>query len=399
VNICIIAARLPVNSFGGMEVHASDLIEGLHKKGHKIIVISSIHPEHKDKVIIDDRLMYYFVGGNTLQSYTLYMKNSAVLFNSLRKTEKFDLLYSESDFAMGIVKYCKLDIPLVVLHHGFYMDEVKTRFYRGDVRGKLSSILFYIKFKFNKWEKELLKQATRLIVINKNNFKDFEKTYPFLKDRIRLVYNGIDIQRFSICSAERLRTELNIKTENVLLFTGRIDKEKGIHILIEIFPIIAETHPDVVLLITGDGAMKNILMEKVAMDKLSDKILFLGKVPYQRLPEYYSLSKIFVFPTLRFEGLPYNVIEALSCGCVVIASKRGGMESIIESGKNGILIDPKNKNMLVGEICKILDEPDLQREIRRNAREFAEKYLSIETMIDSTEKIFFEAIESYRSSK
>jgi glycosyltransferase involved in cell wall biosynthesis len=238
-----------------------------------------------------------------------------------------------------------------------------------------------------------------LIVINKNNFKDFEKTYPFLKDRIRLVYNGIDIQRFSICSAERLRTELNIKTENVLLFTGRIDKEKGIHILIEIFPIIAETHPDVVLLITGDGAMKNILMEKVAMDKLSDKILFLGKVPYQRLPEYYSLSKIFVFPTLRFEGLPYNVIEALSCGCVVIASKRGGMESIIESGKNGILIDPKNKNMLVGEICKILDEPDLQREIRRNAREFAEKYLSIETMIDSTEKIFFEAIESYRSSK
>ena len=68
MKICVVAARILMNSFGGMEVHANDLIQGLVQKGHKIIVISSIHPEKKKKIVVNENLVYYFVGGDTLKS-------------------------------------------------------------------------------------------------------------------------------------------------------------------------------------------------------------------------------------------------------------------------------------------------------------------------------------------
>ena len=381
-----------------MEVHANDLINGLVKKGHKLAVISSFHPENKQIVMVNEHLKYYFVGGNTLKSYDEFMKNSANLFNELIKTEHFDVLYSESDFAMGLVKYCEINLPLVVLHHGFFMDEVKTRMYRGDLRGKLSSLLFYFKFRFNRWEVELLKRCTYLIVINNNNFHDFENNYPFLKGKVRLVFNGIDTNMFRRFENPDVKNELNINTDRILLFTGRIEKEKGVHKIIQIFLKLIEEFPDSILLILGEGNMKNELVEWVRMNDLEGHIMFLGKVPYERLPEYYSLAKIFIFPTLRYEGLPYNLIEALSCGCVVIASKRGGITSIIESEHNGVLIDPLDENDILSAIKKVYNDKELEKKIRINSREFAEENLSISKMIDSTERILFESIVRFKQA-
>ncbi len=382
-----------------MEIHANDLIAGLVQKGHKLVVISSFHPENKQKIIVNDRLIYYFVGGNTLKSYKEFMENSAIHYESLIKTEKFDLLYSESDFAMGLIKYCKLEIPLVVLHHGYYMDEVKTRFFRGDFKGKLSSLLFYFKFIFNRWEKELLKQCNRLIVINKNNFNDFEKGYPFLHGKIRLIYNGINIERFRPQITSNLRSELNITTEKVLLFTGRVDKEKGIHIIMDVFQKVLVEFPDAKLLVTGEGAMKSSLVEFVKRNHLETSAIVLGKVPYERLPEYYSLAKIFLFPTLRYEGLPYNVIEAMACGCVVVASNRGGLGSIIESGHNGILIEPSDKRSVLDAIRKVFMDSAYADELSKKARVFAENNFSLQKMIDSTESVFFEATQNSSNQK
>jgi glycosyltransferase involved in cell wall biosynthesis len=267
------------------------------------------------------------VGGDTKTSYHHFMLISAEKFEELRKIENFDLIYSESDFAIGLLKYCKIDLPLVVLHHGFYMDEVKTRFFRGDLKGKLSGIYFYLRFKTNRLQYRLLKECTRLIVINKLNIIEYQKTYPFLKEKIRLVYNGIDIDKFSVNHEmkDKIESNLGLKTDNILLYSGRIEKEKGIFRILEIFPKIVQRIHDVLWIITGDGKDKDLLLKKIKNEKLHEYIRYMGKVSYSDLVGYYNLAKIFIFPTLRYEGLPYNVIEALSCGCVVISSNFGGV--------------------------------------------------------------------------
>jgi glycosyltransferase involved in cell wall biosynthesis len=396
MKICVVAARILMNSFGGMEVHANDLIQGLVQKGHKIIVISSIHPENKEKVVVNENLVYYFVGGDTLKSYKEFMKNSAVLYEKLRQTENFDVVYSESDFAMGLIKYCKLDIPLVVLHHGFFMDEVKTRFFRGDLRGKVSSIKYYLNFVGNKYQKKLLEECTRLIAINKDNFEAYERYYPFVKGRVRLVYNGVDIDVIYKKRQADFLASKGINSSRVMLFTGRLDKEKGIHKAIRVMPEIVKEYPDTIFIITGDGPYKNQIIDYIKKLNVEDNVRLVGRVPYDEIINYYFSAKILLFPTLRWEGLPYTLIEALACGICIVTSNFGGGATIVEDGVNGLLVDPHNHNEIVSAIKKIFADPELESKLRENAKEFAKKYLSLKNMVDSTESVIIEAVNEYK---
>lgn len=396
MKICVVAARILMNSFGGMEVHANDLIQGLVQKGHKIVVISSIHPENKEKVIINENLVYYFVGGNTLKSYKVFMRNSADLYEKLRKTENFDIIYSESDFAVGLIKYCKLDIPLVVLHHAFFMDEVRTRFFRGDLRGKLSAFKYYFSHITDKPKRQLMEQCTRLITINKISFKEFENYYPFLKGKIRLVYNGIDIDEMYKKRQPGFLASKGIDSTRVMLYAGRLDKEKGIHKAIEVMPEIIKEYPDTCYVVAGDGPYKNQLINYIKKMNLENNVRLVGKIPHDGIINYYFGSRILVFPTLVHEGLPYSLVEALACGVCVVTSNFGGGATIIEDEVNGLLINPRSKDSIVSAIKKIFANPELEKKLSENGKEFARKNLSLKNMVDSTERVFIEAINEYK---
>jgi glycosyltransferase involved in cell wall biosynthesis len=204
-----------------------------------------------------------------------------------------------------------------------------------------------------------------------------------VKNKIHLIYNGIDIQKFRPLNLDIKNLPINFQTisKHILLYTGRLDKEKGIHKVIEILPDLVKSYPDILFLITGEGPFKKNLLKIINNYQINNHVQFLGKIRYDDLVFYYNLCSIFIFPTLRLEGLPYNISEAMACGCIVITSNFGGTSAIISDGITGFLINPYDKKSLIEKVSKILESPLKYEEIKKNARNFALENLSLDKMI------------------
>lgn len=178
--------------------------------------------------------------------------------------------------------------------------------------------------------------------------------------KTNVVYNGIDIERFvkNDLARENIRKSLNIPTENkVILFSGRIVKEKGVLELIKSFNRIDGNYK-ITLMIIGsklygenvtDDYMKEILE---LVKKSEDRIKLLGYINYDEISDYYAACDIGVLPTMWEEPLSLAVIEYLSSGMPVIISNSGGMVEIVDS-KCGFIVNKGDS--FINELAKKME--------------------------------------------
>ena len=148
-----------------------------------------------------------------------------------------------------------------------------------------------------------------------------------------------------------------------LLFLGRLCKEKGIEELIMAARELKEEFPKLEVYL--GGKWEDLSLKKQA-DEYKDWILQLGWIGEKEKQKYLRECNIFVLPTY-FEGLPVSLLEGMAYGCACIASRVGGIPQILENGRNGILISPKNVKELKEAIKTLLDNPVLQQNLGREA--------------------------------
>ena len=98
------------------------------------------------------------------------------------------------------------------------------------------------------------------------------------------------------------------------------------------------------------------------------KIIVTGYVPHNDLPSYYPLMDVFVHPSLR-DGMPNAVLEAMACEKAVIATPVGGILDILEDGKNGVIVNVNDANMLAEKIVELLDNSEKRESLGKHARE------------------------------
>ena len=151
----------------------------------------------------------------------------------------------------------------------------------------------------------------------------------------------------------------------VMLYVGRISKEKGVLELPHIYKMVKKAHPDVAMLVVGQGPaseqLKTILPEAYYFDWMI----------HERLPVIYAATDIFVFPS-RFDTFSYTSLESLSCGLPVIAYKTTGTKDIITNGECGYLV--KTVEQMCERIIAYLGDSQQQNEFRQAAVERAKKY-------------------------
>ncbi len=114
-----------------------------------------------------------------------------------------------------------------------------------------------------------------------------------------------------------------------ILFVGELTPYKGVEELIDVFNGISEKHKDAILVIVGQGKLKNLLIDKVKKLSLSDKIIFTGQVDYEQMPSYYKSATIFVHPSFS-ETFGMVVLEAMACGVPIVASDIPSLRDITE---------------------------------------------------------------------
>lgn len=208
------------------------------------------------------------------------------------------------------------------------------------------------------------KKATRIIANSDFTKSDFVNILGISKENIRTIYFGVH-PRFrrldNLGPLERTREKFQLPEKFILCVSSKVYAGKCIGTLITAFSkihtsiahkiVIAGKTPDV-------GATECRLIEQLG---LGDKILFTGWVPHDDLVAFYNLADVFVFPSL-YEGFGIPIIEAMACGCPVIASRAGALPEI--AGDAALLFDPVNADELAEAMRRVLREETLRINLR-----------------------------------
>jgi len=195
--------------------------------------------------------------------------------------------------------------------------------------------------------------------------------------KLAVVANGIDGEwyraGYESIDRARLRAEAGLgRFRTVFGLGARLEAQKGIAFLIEAMPAILARHPDAALALAGSGSLEGELREKARALGVAEHVRFLG--PYPQLLRFYPLLDFLVLPSL-WEGLPLCILEAMSLGLPIIATKVGGVGDALEDGKTARLVPPADPAALARAVIGFLDDPASARELgSAGRRAFAERH-------------------------
>jgi len=169
----------------------------------------------------------------------------------------------------------------------------------------------------------------------------------------------------------------------VLLSAGRLVPEKAYEVLIEAIRILLQEYPDVAVAIAGSGVLQDQLQSLIGQLHLSEKIHLLGN--RQDVPDLMANADIFVMSS-RSEGMPVALLEAMSFGLPVVATRVGGVAEVVEDRAQGILVPPEDPAELAKAILELLRNPGLRSSMGKSARRRIEEKYTIEIMCRHYEK-------------
>lgn len=192
------------------------------------------------------------------------------------------------------------------------------------------------------------------------------------------VHNGIDIQRFSSKINLSRITELKqkygiLENDAVIVYSGRIQKSKGIYVLIDVFNELCKEIKDIKLLIAGGTKYGNSTeLKKTSLNK---NIIFTGFIEYDKMHEIYSIGSFAVLPSLSPEAFALTVLEAQAAGLPVIITDVGGMTETASSESAIVLKSDDNlKCNLKNSIKFLLENPSIRDKMAKAAYQNAQKF-------------------------
>lgn len=150
------------------------------------------------------------------------------------------------------------------------------------------------------------------------------------------------------------------RLSNRLLFVGRLVEKKGLRYLLEALQQLQPTHPNLELVIAGSGPLQTELMQQSQKLGIADKVQFVGRLTHIELVKLYQTATLAVFPFIQasdgdMEGLGLVMVEAMGCGCPVIASDLPAVRDVIQHGKTGHLVMAADSAALALSIKALLD--------------------------------------------
>lgn len=221
-----------------------------------------------------------------------------------------------------------------------------------------------------------------------------------VRERISVVPLGVDCVRFNpAVSGSELRKELGILNRFVVLFVAPLTKwhrYKGLDILLRSMKISMKISNHPVLLVVGAGELQPEFKTMATSLGLDGNVIFAGDVPNSQLPLYYAACDVLALPSKSVpgwlgEGFGLSILEAMASGRPVIASKVGGIPSVVSDGKSGLLVKENDPQALADAIHWFSENRERMKEMGLVGRRVAESH-DWELIAGRTERIYFEAL-------
>lgn len=213
--------------------------------------------------------------------------------------------------------------------------------------------------------------------------------------KIQVIYNGVDIQKFSPdVDGSDIRKELNITdSEFIVGIVGRLTQWKGQKEFLKAAAKLQGEVPDARFLIVGDTTFstqdfKSELIQLAKDLKLESKVIFAGG--RSDVPSVLRVMDVLVHASILPEPFGLVIIEGMAAGIPVIAANRGGPREIIAEGEDGFLVDPCKTNELAHAIIGLLEDESLRKRISEAGRIKVERHFTVDKFVHQFEQLYLE---------
>ncbi len=232
-------------------------------------------------------------------------------------------------------------------------------------------------------EGDVMQEADRLVAATPLERAQMTWLYGAPRDRITVIPCGVDGRLFYPRNQHDAHARQDLPCGRLLLFVGRIERLKGIDTLLEAAAQLVDEggHDDLRVLIVGGDIESNRadnpeLRRVQALTKtlgIQDRVDFLGSQPQAELPYFYSAADLTIMPS-HYESFGMVALESMACGTPVIASRVGGLASLVRDGETGYLVPAENPTELAARIRTLLADDTLRLRLGVQAAEYAHQY-------------------------
>lgn len=355
---------------GGAETLVSNLLPLLKHKGIDVSLVSMTN-----ELDLADTLR-----ANNIPVYTINFKGNIYKIK--------DILKAVQNFNAIIQK----EHPDVI-HSHLYMADLITRITVGKRYTLISTLHNCDKWWFGKRRlKSRIKTfldafSGRLtksffVAVSENVRNMACKSLHIPEDRIKVVYNGINLQDFIL---KDYKNE-PINNPPIIIQIGRFYKQKGHETAVKAMSIVKKYYPNAKLLLAGDGPLRSFIESEIKRLGLIDNVELLGV--RKDIPELLSKADIFWMPS-EWEGLPIACLEAMASGLPVIASAVGGLLEVVVDGGTGYLIPKGSYEQLAEKTLRLLSDFSLRKKMGLMGRKIIERNFTLEKTAEEYINIYY----------
>jgi len=219
-----------------------------------------------------------------------------------------------------------------------------------------------------------------------------EKAPP---SKVSVIHNGVDLEQLSpepdSTVRDKWRRIWGLPSDALVVGgIGRLHYQKNFPLFLEVAAEISARFPQAEFVIAGNGPDRASLEDLSRSLGLASKVRFLGFV--KELRELYLVLDLLLFPS-RFEGTPLTVLGALAMGVPVVASRVDGIAETLEDEKDALLVAPDDKDLFVSQVCRLLADRDLARQLAATGQDKVRRQYSAEAMVRQVEALYLQFLE------
>ena len=247
---------------------------------------------------------------------------------------------------------------------------------------------------YKPWRNKVIRAIYRLsthVVVNSNSVREtLVRADHLTAKKIRVIYNGVDVDRYADVRQDRKRLLPGIgsRCKLIAVVANMYSPVKGHDHLISAASVVCRALPETIFLLIGDGKERPKLEQRVREAGLEKNVLFLGH--RQDIPELLACCYLSVLPS-EAEAMPNAVLETMAAGLPVVATAVGGTVEVIESGVTGLLVPPRNPQALAAAILRVLHDPHLAMNLGRAGQERMRTHFSFKRLTTEFEQLYQES--------